>query len=36
MVEFYDELERICTDLVVLTPNGLAIAVNLLIGHGIQ
>lgn len=33
VVEFYDELERICTDSVVLTPNGSAIAVNVPIGQ---
>lgn len=33
VVEFYDELERICTDFVVLSPNGSAIAVNVPIGQ---
>ena len=33
VVEFYDELERICTDSVVLTPNGSDIAVNVPIGQ---
>lgn len=30
--EFYDELERICTDTVELTPNGLVVALNIPIG----
>lgn len=31
--EFYDELERICTDSVVLTPNGPNVAVNIPAGQ---
>lgn len=31
--EFYDELERICTETVELTPNGLVVALNILIGE---
>lgn len=31
--EFFDELERICTDLIVLTPNGPNVAVNIPIGQ---
>lgn len=37
-VEFYDELERVCTDSFVLTPNGTYVAVNVPAGqwHGIR
>lgn len=31
--EFYDELERICTDSIVLTPNGPNVAVNIPAGQ---
>ena len=31
--EFYDELERICTETVELTPNGPVVALNILIGE---
>lgn len=31
--EFYDELERICTDSIVLTPNGPNVAVNISAGQ---
>lgn len=31
--EFYDELERICTESVVLSPNGTTIAVNVPVGQ---
>lgn len=31
--EFYDELERICTGSIVLTPNGLNVAVNIPAGQ---
>lgn len=31
--EFYDELERICTDSIVLTPNGTNVAINVPIGQ---
>ncbi len=31
-VEFYDELERICTDSFVIEPNGVNVAVNIPIG----
>lgn len=31
--EFYDELERICTDTVELTPNGPVVALNIPIGE---
>lgn len=31
--EFFDELERICTDSIVLTPNGPNVAVNIPIGQ---
>ena len=33
IVEFYDELERICTESVVLAPNSVAVAVNIPIGQ---
>ena len=33
MEEFYDELERICTDSIVLTPNGPNVAVNIPAGQ---
>lgn len=33
VVEFYDELERICTESVVLAPNSTAVAVNIPIGQ---
>ena len=31
--EFYDELERICTDSIVLTPNGPKVAINIPAGQ---
>lgn len=31
--EFYDELERICTDSIVLTPNGPNVAINIQAGQ---
>lgn len=31
--EFYDELERICTDAIELSPNGPVVAVNIPIGQ---
>ena len=31
--EFYDELDRICTDSIVLTPNGLTVALNIPAGQ---
>lgn len=31
--EFYDELERICTETIELSPNGLVVAVNIPIGQ---
>lgn len=31
--EFYDELERICTDSIVLTPNGTNVAINVPLGQ---
>lgn len=33
VVEFYDDLERICTDSIIITPNGQTIAVNIPIGQ---
>lgn len=33
VVEFYDELERMCTDSIILEPNGQVIAVNIPIGQ---
>ena len=33
VVEFYDELERTCTDSIILEPNGQVIAVNIPIGQ---
>ena len=33
VVEFYDDLERICTDSIILTPNGQTVAVNIPIGQ---
>ena len=33
VVEFYDDLERICTDSIILMPNGQTIAVNIPIGQ---
>lgn len=33
IVEFYDELERICTESVVLAPNSVAVAVNIPVGQ---
>lgn len=33
--EFYDELERICTDYIELTPNGQVVALNVRLDNGI-
>lgn len=33
VVELYDDLERICTDSIIITPNGQTIAVNIPIGQ---
>ena len=33
VVEFYDELERTCTDSIILEPNGQVLAVNIPIGQ---
>ncbi len=33
VIELYDELERICTDAVELTPNGQVVAINIPIGQ---
>ena len=33
MEEFYDEVERICTDRIELSPNGPVVAVNIPIGQ---
>lgn len=33
IIEFYDELERICTESIVLEPNGSVVAVNVPIGQ---
>lgn len=38
VIELYDELERICTDRIELTPNGSVVAINIPIGqwHSLQ
>ena len=38
VIELYDELERICTDRIELTPNGPVVAINIPIGqwHSLQ
>lgn len=33
VVELYDDLERICTDSIILTPNGQTVAINIPIGQ---
>lgn len=33
VVEFYDDFERICTESIILTPNGQTVAVNIPIGQ---
>lgn len=33
VIELYDELERICTDAIELTPNGQVVAINIPIGQ---
>lgn len=33
VVEFYDDLERICTESIILTPNGQTVSVNIPIGQ---